>query len=164
MSNPEAFLNVTRPETWNESWQSCRIEGLRCGSVREAWTSRNCFNCPILLSWGSSVEHPKSVGQISWNRPRNWGTSPEVIFDDAAITEELKSCNMWYLLTDGEVDWPVNFARKALENGMANTPVVFVITGTKLTSTSGAEAAIIRHCGARAVPVRLLSGDDGKLP
>ncbi|KAJ7883001.1 hypothetical protein B0H14DRAFT_1450162 [Mycena olivaceomarginata] len=89
-----------------------------------------------VIMWGSSVEQPKSVGQISWNRPRNWGTSPEVIFDDAAITEELKSCNMWYLLTDGEVDRPVNFARKALENGMANTPVVFVITGTKLTSTT----------------------------
>ncbi|KAJ7816144.1 hypothetical protein B0H14DRAFT_3744197 [Mycena olivaceomarginata] len=57
-----------------------------------------------VIMWGSSVEKPKSVGQISWNRPRNWGTSPEVIFDDAAITEELKSCNMWYLLTDGEVD------------------------------------------------------------
>ncbi|KAJ7893074.1 hypothetical protein B0H14DRAFT_2685122 [Mycena olivaceomarginata] len=74
-----------------------------------------------VIMWGSSVEQPKSVRQISWNRPRNWGTSPEVIFDDAAITEELKSCNMWYLLTDGEVDRPVNFARKALENGMANT-------------------------------------------
>ncbi|KAJ7916442.1 hypothetical protein B0H13DRAFT_1871208 [Mycena leptocephala] len=89
-----------------------------------------------VIMWGSSVEQPKSAAQISWDRHRDWGTSPEVIFADAAITEELKSCNMWYLLTDGEVDSPVNFAGKALENGMANTPVVFVITGTKLTSTT----------------------------
>ncbi|KAJ7790333.1 hypothetical protein B0H14DRAFT_3501785 [Mycena olivaceomarginata] len=74
---------------------------------------------------------------------RDWGTSPEVIFADAAITEELKSCNMWYLLTDGEVDSPVNLARKALENGMANTPVVFVITGTKLTSTTDISVGLV---------------------
>ncbi|KAJ6503702.1 hypothetical protein C8R45DRAFT_973493 [Mycena sanguinolenta] len=89
-----------------------------------------------VIMWGSSVEQPKSAAQISWDRHRDWGTTPEVIFGDAATTEELKSCNMWYLLTDGEVDSPVNFARKALDVGMANTPVVFVITGTKLTSTT----------------------------
>ncbi|KAJ7884811.1 hypothetical protein B0H14DRAFT_3857062 [Mycena olivaceomarginata] len=89
-----------------------------------------------VIMWGSSVEQPKSAEQISWDRNRDWGTKPEVIFDDAATTEELKSCNMWYLLTDGEVDSPVNFARKALEVGMASTPVVFVITGTTLTSTT----------------------------
>jgi hypothetical protein len=60
--------------------------------------------------------------------PISWGTSPEVIFTDAAVTKELKSCDMWYLLTDGEVGSPVNFACKTVEVGMANTPVVFVIT------------------------------------
>ncbi|KAJ7782139.1 hypothetical protein B0H14DRAFT_3507305 [Mycena olivaceomarginata] len=74
--------------------------------------------------------------QISWDRHRDWGTSPEVISPMLRLLRSLKSCNMWYLLTDGEVDSPVNFARKALENGMANTPVVFVITGTDLTSTT----------------------------
>ncbi|KAJ7190462.1 hypothetical protein GGX14DRAFT_604234 [Mycena pura] len=89
-----------------------------------------------VIMWGSSVERPKSAAQIRWDQHRYWGTSPEVIFADAASIAELKSCNMWFLLTDGEVDSPVNFARKALETGMANTPVVFVITGTKLTSTT----------------------------
>ncbi|KAF8193099.1 hypothetical protein K438DRAFT_1969586 [Mycena galopus ATCC 62051] len=85
-----------------------------------------------VIMWGSGVEPPQSVGQIGWSRQRE----PEVIFDNDidAITEELKSCNMWYLLTDGEVDSPVNFARKALEVGMANTPVVFLITAANLTS------------------------------
>ncbi|KAJ7883222.1 hypothetical protein B0H14DRAFT_3433088 [Mycena olivaceomarginata] len=47
---------------------------------------------------------------------------------------------MWYLLTDGEVDRPINFARKALENGMANTPVVFGINivDTARLKTGGA--------------------------
>ncbi|KAJ7831488.1 hypothetical protein B0H14DRAFT_3872184 [Mycena olivaceomarginata] len=80
-----------------------------------------------VIMWGSSVEQPKSAEQISWDRNRDWGTKPEVIFDDAATTEELKAAIF---------DSPVNFARKALEVGMANTPVIFVITGTTLTSTT----------------------------
>jgi hypothetical protein len=45
---------------------------------------------------------------------------------------------MWYLLTDGEVGSPINFARKTVEVGMANTPVVFVIT-----NRSGAKPSTI---------------------
>ncbi|KAF7328780.1 hypothetical protein MVEN_02506700 [Mycena venus] len=80
-----------------------------------------------VLMWGSYVTHPVSASEISWTH-RNWGTSPEIIFTDNAVTTELKSCDMWYLLTDGEVGSPVNFARKTVEVGMANTPVIFVIT------------------------------------
>ncbi|KAJ7472039.1 hypothetical protein FB451DRAFT_1251730 [Mycena latifolia] len=80
-----------------------------------------------VVMWGSYVEPPTSAGATEW-RHRNWGTSPQVIFDDVAVTAELKSCDIWYLLTDGEVGSPVPFARKTLEVGMANTPVVFVIT------------------------------------
>ncbi|KAJ7485076.1 hypothetical protein B0H11DRAFT_1861881 [Mycena galericulata] len=87
----------------------------------------NDYNFPSsVIMWGSYVEQPISAGQTTWNH-RNWGTNPAVIFDDAAVTREVKSCDMWYLLTDGEVGSPVNFARKTVEVGMANTPVVFVI-------------------------------------
>ncbi|KAJ7725190.1 hypothetical protein B0H16DRAFT_1594974 [Mycena metata] len=80
-----------------------------------------------VIMWGSSVEQPVSPSQTSW-RHRNWGTDPAVIFSNTSVTSELKSCDMWYLLTDGEIGSPVHFARKTLEVGMANTPVVFVIT------------------------------------
>ncbi|KAJ7102915.1 hypothetical protein C8R44DRAFT_716226, partial [Mycena epipterygia] len=90
-----------------------------------------------VIMWGSSVDAPRSVGETSW-RHRNWGTNPEVIFHDATVTGEIKSCDMWYLLTDGEVGSPVGFARKTLEVGMANTPVVFVIT-----NRSGAKPSTI---------------------
>ncbi|KAJ7717688.1 hypothetical protein B0H14DRAFT_3170892 [Mycena olivaceomarginata] len=95
----------------------------------------------------------------------SWGTKPEVIFDDAATTKELKSCNMWYLLTDGEVDSPVNFARKALEVGMANTPVVFVITGTTLTSTTDISVGLPVFASApdAAIPPRSVRGPHGRL-
>ncbi|KAJ7187001.1 hypothetical protein C8R46DRAFT_880004 [Mycena filopes] len=80
-----------------------------------------------VIMWGSSVEQPISPSQANW-RHRNWGTDPAVIFSNAATTSEVKSCDMWYLLTDGEIGSPVMFARKTLEVGMASTPVVFVIT------------------------------------
>ncbi|KAJ7689021.1 hypothetical protein B0H17DRAFT_1067505 [Mycena rosella] len=80
-----------------------------------------------VIMWGSSVEQPTSPSETNW-RHRNWGTSPDVIFSDATATRELKACDMWLLLTDGEVGSPVHFARKTVEVGMANTPVVFVIT------------------------------------
>ncbi|KAJ7027513.1 hypothetical protein C8F04DRAFT_965078 [Mycena alexandri] len=80
-----------------------------------------------VIMWGSYVEKPVSPSQSSW-RHRNWGTDPAVIFGDNTVTSEVKSCDMWYLLTDGEIGSPVNFARRTLEVGMANTPVVFVIT------------------------------------
>lgn len=89
--------------------------------------------CASVVMWGSSVEQPTSPAATTWKN-RNWGTSPYVIFSDAGVTAELKSCDMWYLLTDGDVDSPVSFARKTLDVGMANTPVVFLITnraGTK---------------------------------
>ncbi|KAJ7773657.1 hypothetical protein DFH07DRAFT_913026 [Mycena maculata] len=82
-----------------------------------------------VIMWGSSVMPPVSAQATTWKH-RNWGTSPEVIFHDAAVTSEVKSCDMWYLLTDGEVGSPVNFARKTLEVGMANTPVVFLIVNS----------------------------------
>ncbi|KAJ6558278.1 hypothetical protein B0H19DRAFT_1261806 [Mycena capillaripes] len=90
-----------------------------------------------VIMWGSNVEQPKSASETTW-RHRNWGTSPEVIFSDAAVVGELKRCDMWYLLTDGEVGSPVSFARKTVEVGMANTPVVFVIT-----NRSGAKPSAI---------------------
>ncbi|KAF7290673.1 hypothetical protein MIND_01307600 [Mycena indigotica] len=79
-----------------------------------------------VVMWGSSVTEPVSVGETTWNH-RSWGTSPEVLFSLPVVTSELKSCDMWYLLTDGEVGSPVQFARRTLDVGMANTPVVFVI-------------------------------------
>ncbi|KAF7333525.1 hypothetical protein MVEN_02368700 [Mycena venus] len=80
-----------------------------------------------VFMWGSRVTHPISARGTSWTH-RNWGTDPAVIFTHNTATTELKSCDMWYLLTDGEVDSPVNFARKTVEVGMANTPVIFLIT------------------------------------
>ncbi|KAJ7140039.1 hypothetical protein C8R43DRAFT_601951 [Mycena crocata] len=80
-----------------------------------------------VIMWGSSVEHPVFPGATNW-RHRNWGTNPEVIFQDAAVTKELKGCDMWYLLTDGEVGSPVQFAQKTMDAGMSNTPVIFIIT------------------------------------
>ncbi|KAF7305495.1 hypothetical protein HMN09_00802300 [Mycena chlorophos] len=76
--------------------------------------------------WGSAVTHPTSIAGTAFNH-RNWGTSPEVIFSDPTVTNELKSCDLWYLLTDGEIGSPVRFAQRTLEVGMANTPVIFVI-------------------------------------
>ncbi|KAJ6552063.1 hypothetical protein DFH09DRAFT_988462 [Mycena vulgaris] len=89
-----------------------------------------------VIMWGSSVEQPTSAAQTRWEY-RNWGTYPETIFSDATITGELKSCDSWFLLTDGECS-PINFARRTLEVGMANTPVVFVIT-----NKSGAKPSTI---------------------
>ncbi|KAJ7641609.1 hypothetical protein FB45DRAFT_825902 [Roridomyces roridus] len=79
-----------------------------------------------VIMWGSDVLPPIQVEEAAW-RHRQWGTNPAIIFEDASVTRELKDCDMWYLLTDGEVGSPVNFARRTVEVGMANTPVVFVI-------------------------------------
>ncbi|KAJ6516853.1 hypothetical protein C8R47DRAFT_1032356 [Mycena vitilis] len=80
-----------------------------------------------VIMWGFGVEQPVLAIETDWSH-RNWGTTPEGIFSDAVVVGEVKSCDMWYLLTDGEVFSPVNFARKTIEVGMANSPVIFVIT------------------------------------
>ncbi|KAJ7207821.1 hypothetical protein GGX14DRAFT_365913 [Mycena pura] len=79
-----------------------------------------------VIMWGSGVTLPVSAAETSWT-DRCWGTFPEVIFSKDAVVDELKQCDMWYLLTDGEVGSTVDFSRRTLEVGMANTPVVFVI-------------------------------------
>ncbi|CAK5263289.1 unnamed protein product [Mycena citricolor] len=129
-----------------------------------------------VIMWGSSVEAPTAVSQVLW-RERSWGTDPAVIFNTAATTSELKSCDMWYLLTDGEIGSPVPFAQKALAVGMANTPVVFVITnrdGSKPSSVnisvgisvfaSAPDAAIVfKSCADGRIYVLAAKGAFGTL-
>ncbi|KAF7329090.1 hypothetical protein MKEN_00169500 [Mycena kentingensis (nom. inval.)] len=94
-----------------------------------------------VVMWGSSVAAPITVRETLWEH-RNWGTSPDVIFSDPAVTSELKSCDMWYLLTDGEVGSPVRFAQRTLDVGMANSPVVFVIVNNKRASPSQVDISV----------------------
>ncbi|KAJ6510691.1 hypothetical protein C8R45DRAFT_858685 [Mycena sanguinolenta] len=94
-----------------------------------------------VFMWGSQVTKPISANETSWNA-RGWGTYPEKIFSDPAVNEELKGCDMWYLLTDGEVGSPVEFARKTVEVGMAKTPVIFVITNHSSTYPSSVDISV----------------------
>ncbi|KAF8198304.1 hypothetical protein K438DRAFT_1933643 [Mycena galopus ATCC 62051] len=94
-----------------------------------------------VFMWGSQVTQPVSASETSWNH-RNWGTQPEIIFTDNAVTTELKGCDMWYLLTDGEVGSPLNFARRTVEAGMANTPVIFVITNRSSTKPNSVNISV----------------------
>ncbi|KAJ7208442.1 hypothetical protein B0H12DRAFT_1330166 [Mycena haematopus] len=113
-----------------------------------------------VFMWGSQATRPISAKETSWTH-RNWGTYPEVIFSVSSVTAELKSCDMWCLLTDGEVGSPVNFARKTVEAGMANTPVIFVITNRSSAKPNSVDISVGISVFASASDAAIVFKDTG---
>jgi hypothetical protein len=94
--------------------------------------------------WGYNCDIPvKTSENVDWNSGHG-GTSPSQILDCKPAVETIRSSDVWFLLTDGEVP---NFevtrlADLALQHGLLNIPLVFVITGYKKHSPSTTDISV----------------------
>jgi hypothetical protein len=82
--------------------------------------------------WGSQCDAPtKNFDNIPWNS-RHGGTQPSQIFYNESALDALRSSDVWFLLTDGEI-WENDVHRLATlaqEREVLNIPLVFLITGS----------------------------------
>jgi hypothetical protein len=86
--------------------------------------------------WGWECDSPtKDFGNIQW-RSKHGGTRPSKILTNKQTLSTIRACDVWFLLTDGEVpDVEVTrLASLALQEELLNVPLVFVITGTRKES------------------------------
>lgn len=81
--------------------------------------------------WGSNCDIPTSnFNAIAW-LSRHGGTQPSSILNRQASLDAIKESDVWFLLTDGEIwgDDVHRLADLALDAGVLNVPLVFLITG-----------------------------------
>ncbi|KAH7042108.1 hypothetical protein B0J12DRAFT_743421 [Macrophomina phaseolina] len=92
----------------------------------------------LFATWGSYCDNPTSdLSHIQWEANRG-GTHPSHILSNPAALDAIAKSDLWYLLTDGEI-WERDvgdLCRLALDTGVLNVPVIFVITGGKSPSPS----------------------------
>jgi hypothetical protein len=94
--------------------------------------------------WGFKCDIPvKTSENVDWNSGHG-GTSPSKILDCKPAVKTIKSSDVWFLLTDGEVpNWEVHrLANLALEHDLLNIPLVFVITGHKKQTPSTTDISV----------------------
>ncbi|KAF2129438.1 hypothetical protein P153DRAFT_19774 [Dothidotthia symphoricarpi CBS 119687] len=79
--------------------------------------------------WGFDCDNPTDlIHTIEW-KSNHGGTTPSEILQNPTALDAIKSSDVWYLLTDGEVyDGEVNrLAEQADEFGILGVPLVFLI-------------------------------------
>jgi hypothetical protein len=94
--------------------------------------------------WGFKCDIPVRTSEnVDWNSGHG-GTSPSQILDCKPAVETIKSSDVWFLLTDGEVpSYEVHrLANLALQLDLLNIPLVFVITGHKKQSPSTTDISV----------------------
>ncbi|KAI4157193.1 MAG: hypothetical protein LQ342_008472 [Letrouitia transgressa] len=98
-----------------------------------------------VTKWGSSCDRPILLKTIPYpdgsQSNRYWfgdrgGTYPETILEQDAAIQRIRQCNLWYLMTDGEVRNRDVQALTNLSNSehLTNVPVCIVIFGNKTSS------------------------------
>ncbi|MCJ1226247.1 hypothetical protein MMC12_002897 [Toensbergia leucococca] len=101
------------------------------------------------VKWGTSCTIPELVDSIP-ERPsayvarygtRYWsasqgGTAPETILREASALENIRSSDVWYLLTDGEIDPPnvTTLTQIAACERLSRIPVILVIVQSSRTT------------------------------
>lgn len=88
--------------------------------------------------WGTRCDNPsENFNIINW-ASRHEGTEPSSILRQMTALDTIRKSDVWFLLTDGEI-WDADVHRLAdlaLDAGVLNVPLVFVITGA-LSQTPG---------------------------
>jgi hypothetical protein len=98
----------------------------------------------VISLWGTGCDDPtRKFDYIQW-LSRHGGTAPSAILKNEAALEAIRTSDVWFLLTDGEVwDQDVhNLADLALEQGVLNVPLIFVITGSPGKSPSSTNISV----------------------
>jgi hypothetical protein len=94
--------------------------------------------------WGSSCDAPaQNFSTINWTSGHG-GTQPSTILQNSAALTTIKTSDVWFLLTDGEI-WGGDVHRLAdlaTQHDVLNVPLVFVITGGKGTTPSATNISV----------------------
>jgi hypothetical protein len=94
--------------------------------------------------WGSSCDKPtQKFDTINWTSGHG-GTQPSTILQNSVALTTIKTSDVWFLLTDGEIwDGDVHrLADLATQHDVLNVPLVFVITGAKGTTPSATNISV----------------------
>lgn len=110
-------------------------------AVQEIYNLRvpNNQNSFRLIPWSDDVQDPidlpDEVGLKSIQG--RGGTNPAVLYNLNSCVEALKDCDVWFLLTDGEIvdNLVENFALRTAELGLHNKPCVIIVFGSSSTGS-----------------------------
>lgn len=100
-----------------------------------------------VTKWGSHCDHPVLLKTMPYpdnsRLSRYWsgdcgGTSPETILEKNASIQRIRQCDLWYLMTDGEIhDHDVQtLTNLSNKEHLTNVPVCIVIVGKKKIKSS----------------------------
>jgi hypothetical protein len=94
--------------------------------------------------WGSSCDTPtQKFDSVSWKSVHG-GTQPSEILQNTSALDTIKSSDVWFLLTDGEI-WNGDVHRLAdlaTQHDVLNVPLVFVITSGKGKTPSATNISV----------------------
>ena len=96
-----------------------------------------------VATWGSDCGTPTSdFSGVSYDC--RGGTAPSQILKSLKALNAIRTSELWYILTDGEI-WSYDvevLSKLAMDAGVLNVPVVFVILGHKTTSPSSLNVSV----------------------
>ena len=107
--------------------------------VEEQLVRNLSFNDADTVSrWDTKCdEHPQVVSTLAsesyWST--RGGTNPEVILQEPSALEQIRSCDLWLLLTDGEIPdrFVISLTNRASSLCLTDIPVVLVIVSKSAT-------------------------------
>lgn len=99
-----------------------------------------------ICTWDDRCDEPQLVAKIqnsSW-RPRG-STKPEAILQQPRAVEQIRSSDVWFLLTDGQIlDWDVtSLTNRAGSLSLTDIPMVFVIVGNKTSEPRHTNISVV---------------------
>ena len=113
-------------------------------------------------TWGTSCGEPTNdFSRIHWDADRG-GTYPSRILTTPAALDVIGTSDVWYLLTDGQIPSHdvQELCQLAMNTGVLNVPVIFVITGRKRPTPSELDVSVGISFFANASDVLILFKED----
>lgn len=97
----------------------------------EAVLSETSNSLDLVSFWSLWTSDPTTpISSLQWQTGYGGGTDPTVILKSESILEAIHRSDVWFLLTDGYIDYYLvqELAQLAYTQGVLNIPVIFVIT------------------------------------
>jgi hypothetical protein len=103
-------------------------------------------NDNTITKWGTHCDNPtRNWAQIKWSSDGG-GTCPSQILLNPKSLDAIRSCDIWVLITDGQV-WDAevtNLARLGQHHGIFSCPTIFLITSVLMGSPSNVDVSVVR--------------------
>jgi hypothetical protein len=104
------------------------------------------YSDSAVTRWGTKCDNPtKDWSKIRWKSDRG-GTYPSQILLNPVSLDAIRTCDIWFLITDGEV-WENevhDLARLGQKEGIFSCPTVFLITSVQSESPSTVNVSVVR--------------------